>query len=236
MSTDPAVAPTIDARALYRLLSWLSPSYPVGAYTYSHGLEWAVETGEITDAHSLTLWLEDVLLFGTGWCDALIFHESWAAANVRDRGRLVHVTSLARAYQAGRERLLESGAQGRAFMDATGKSWPAATLDLLDGFRPGDVVYPVAVAVTAAGHGIGCALALHGYLHAFLANLVSAAVRLVPLGQTDGQNVIAELEPVVHGVGDRALDSGLDALGGAAMLSDIAAMRHETQYSRLFRS
>jgi urease accessory protein len=98
------------------------------------------------------------------------------------------------------------------------------------------VAYPVAVAVTAAGHDIHLGPALHAFLHAAIANLISAGVRLIPLGQTDGQRVLAALEPVIAAAAVRAMATPLDGVGGAVFRADIASMRHETQYTRLFRS
>jgi urease accessory protein len=98
------------------------------------------------------------------------------------------------------------------------------------------VALPVAVGVACAGHGIACESALHAFLHALTANWISAGVRLIPLGQTDGQCVLAALEPDVSAAATRALKTPLDELGSAAFRVDIAGMRHETQYTRLFRS
>ena len=98
------------------------------------------------------------------------------------------------------------------------------------------MAYPVAVAITAAGHGVPLAPALHGFLHAGAANLISAGVRLIPLGQTDGQRVLAALEPVLAATAEQAMATTLDDIGSAAFRADLASMRHETQYTRLFRS
>lgn len=222
--------------ALYRLLAWMSPAYPVGAFSYSHGLEWAVEAGDVSSLASLVDWLTVVLRHGSGIADAAFLAHAHRAVLAEDRGALAAVAELALAFQPSKERRLETAAQGNAFMAATEAAWPAERLTLVRDAWPDAVAYPVAVGAATAAHGIGEATALHAFLHAVTANLVSAAVRLVPLGQTDGQRALAALEPVVTETATAAHGLALDAIGGHALRSDIASMRHETQYTRLFRS
>ena len=222
--------------ALYRLMAWLSPSYPVGAFSYSGGIEWAVEAGDIKDAATLKCWLAVVLAEGGAFCDAVFFVHAHRAIAQGDDKALRKVAELAAAFAPSKERLLETTAQGRAFIEATRAAWPCAALDALAAAWDGPVAYPVAVAVAAAGHGIPIEPALNAYLHAVTANLVSAGVRLIPLGQTDGQRLLAALEPVVVATAALALTTRLDDVGSAAFRADIASMRHETQYTRLFRS
>ena len=224
----------LDHAGLYRLMTWLSPGYPVGAFSYSHGLEYAVEEGAVTDAAALEAWLADLLRFGSGRNDAILFRHAFQAA-----GRpwaLTQIAELAAAFAASSERHLETTSQGRAFAEATLDAWPCAALDRLMEAWDGPLAYPVVVAVAAAGHGLALAPSLHAYLHGFTGNLVSAGVRLIPLGQRAGQQVVAALEPAVAETVQAALVAPLEDLGGSAMLADLAAMKHETQYTRLFRS
>ena len=221
---------------LYRLMAWLSPSYPVGAFSYSGGLEWAVEAGDVTDAETLQRWLAVVIGEGGGFCDAVFLLHAHRAVAAPDDTALRAVAELAAAFTPSKERHLESTAQGRAFLDATRAAWPCAALDRLIAVWDGPIAYPVAVGVAAAGHGIPVEPGLAAYLQAVAANLVSAGVRLIPLGQTDGQRVVAALEAVVAATVERALATPLDEVGGAAFRADLASMRHETQYTRLFRS
>lgn len=238
MTTIMTMAPAagmITEGALYRLMAWLSPSYPVGAFSHSHGLEWAVETGWVRDRADLVDWLAHLLEAGSGWNDAVIFVHAHGAGG--DAGRLAALNELARANAPARERRVETMAQGTAFRLISESSWPVEGQAAL----PADVAYPVAVGALAAAHGIPAAPALTAYLHGFAANLVSAAQRLVPLGQTDGQKAIADLMATVEAVAERALaldpsGDAFDHLGGATLVSDICAMRHETQYTRLFRT
>ena len=231
-----SIAGNLNAAALYRLMAWLSPAYPIGAFSYSSGIEWAVEAGDVTDAATLERWLAVMIAEGSGFCDAVFFVHAHRAVAQRNDEALHAVAELAAAFAPSQERHLETTAQGRAFLDATRAAWPTPALDRLLAIWDGAAALPVAVAVAGAGHEITLAPALQAYLHALAANLVSAGVRLVPLGQTDGQRVLAALEPVVAATAARALATPLDDVGGAAFRADLASMRHETQHTRLFRS
>lgn len=218
-------------------MAWLSPSYPVGAFSYSSGLEWAVEAGDVVDAESLRRWITVVLESGAGFCDGVILaHAHRIAAKPDAEEALRALAELAAALAPSKERHLETTAQGRAFVDATATAWPCAALDRLAAAWDGPVTYPLAVGVAAAGHGIAVEPALTAFLQATAANLVSAGMRLIPLGQTDGQRVLAACEATVAATADRTLACALDDIGSAAFRIDIAGMRHETQYTRLFRS
>jgi urease accessory protein len=237
VSKDEDIADrSLSAADLYRLMAWLSPAYPIGAFSYSSGIEWAVEAGDITDATALERWLAVMIADGSGFCDAVFFVHAHHAATQSDESALRAVADLAVVFAPSKERHLETTAQGRAFLDTTRAAWPAPALDRLLVLSHGVVGLPVAVAVASAAHGIALAPALHAYLQALTANLVSAGVRLVPLGQTDGQRVLAALEPVVAATAKCARATALQDVGGAAFRADLASMRHETQRTRLFRS
>jgi len=217
-------------------MAWLSPAYPVGAFSYSSGIEWAVEAGDIRDAATLQDWLTTMLAGGAGFCDAVLFAQAHRAVVAGDDKALRDVAELAAALAPSKERHLETTAQGNAFLEATRAAWPCDALDRLKQIWNGPVAYPIAVAVAAAGHSVALELAISAYLQAVAANWVSAGVRLIPLGQTDGQRVLAALEPVVAAVAQRAFAATLDGIGSAAFRADLAGARHETQYTRLFRS
>ena len=228
-----------DARAqelasLPRLLLWLSPAFPVGGYSYSHGLEWVVETGAIADAVSLGDWIEDVLNHGAGRSDAIFLAHAWRALAAQNGAELIEIAELAAAFAISAERRLETLAQGTAFLAAVEAVWPHPALADLKGSK--EVAYPVAVGACAAAHGLALAASAQAFTQAFAAALVSAGVRLIPLGQTDGLRVLARLEPLLAKVVAQALATPLAAVGSASILLDIASMRHETQYTRLFRS
>jgi urease accessory protein len=225
-----------EAAALYRLMTWLSPSFPVGAFSYSSGIEWAVEAGDITDAASLRQWLSAMLTDGAGICDGIFLAHAYRAASVNDEASLAEIAELASAFVPSRERLLETTAQGRAFIDIARAAWHKAVLDGLVSACEGAIVYPVAVGLVSVAHAIPLAPTVHAFFHAVTSNWISAGARLVPLGQTDSQRLLADLEPVVANTARRALAASLDDLGSATFRADLASIRHETQYTRLFRS
>ena len=222
-----------DARTLVRLLTWLSPAFPVGSFGYSHGLEQVIADGAIRDGATLFDWLSALLEHGAGWNDAVLLKEAYGAAAAGDDARLREVSDLALAVAPSAERLGETKAQGDAFLAAV-RTWAAGAGEAAPTFSQG--AYPIAVGYGAALRALPLSDVLPAWLHAFTSNLVSIAMRAVPLGQTVGLAVLARLEPVVLRVASRASTSTLDDLGGCAFLSDIASMRHETLQTRLFIS
>jgi len=225
--------PASDHTACLPLLVWLSPAFPIGAFAYSHGLEWAVERGAVHDAPSLHGWLDDLLAHGAIRNDAVLLAESFRAAEAQDFARAAAVNELALALSPSRERRLETATQGAAFIAAVRAAWPCAALDLL-GWD--ETAYPVALGVAAAGHAVPLAATCEAFVLAFVMNLLSVGLRLGALGQTGAQKITAALLPAIRATAAFAVASTFDDLGGAALQSDIASMRHESQYSRLFRS
>lgn len=212
------------------LLVWTSPAFPVGAFTYSHGLETAVDEGRVGEAGSLLAWIEALLRHGSARNDAILAAAAWRAAS--DPAVLAEINDLALALCPGRERHLETTGQGNAFATAIRAAWP----DAVPPWPMGDLAYPVAFGSACGRAGVACGPALEAFALAFVANLVSAAIRLGAVGQTDGLRVTAATLPDVQALAAAAAAGSLDDLGGAAQQSDIAALRHETLYSRLFRS
>ncbi|MGD0432175.1 MAG: urease accessory protein UreF [Acetobacteraceae bacterium] len=215
-----------DTAGLMRLLTWLSPAFPTGAFAYSHGIEWAVETLDIRDGETLLEWLAAVIAHGSGRNDTILLRHAHRAAN--DPPALRTIAGLALATAASHERRDEALAQGAAFLRAAA-GWSPPEL-------PEDTPYAVAVGAMAGAHGIDEDATAGAYLQTFTCNLISAAVRLVPLGQTTGLRTLAALEPLILATMTATKGVTLDDLGGCAFRSDLAAMRHETQYTRLFRS
>jgi urease accessory protein len=243
ISKPPDASPDIqermngsEAAALYRLITWLSPAFPVGAFSYSSGIEWAVESGDIADADSLTHWLGVLLAEGSGFCDAVFLAQAHRAASSRDSDQLRDIAELAAAFVPSRERHLETTAQGRAFIEIARAAWNSDLLEQTIASCETSIAYPVAVGLVSAAHEIPLAPTMHAFLHALTSNWISAGARLVPLGQTDSQRVLALLEPTVAATAARAMDASLDDLGSATFRADLASMRHESQYTRLFRS
>jgi len=225
------------ADPLYRLLAWLSPAYPIGGFSYSHGVETAVEEGLIKDRATLVTWLQSVLLHGTGVVDGALFAAAWRAADAGDWRLFDSIAERAAAWRGTSEMALEARQQGGSFLSMTRTAWPHPALDAAHERLSSELSLAVAVALAAAAHGIELDRALEGFLHAFTANLISAAVRAVPLGQSDGQVALAMLEPSVRHAVEAALAVvSLDEVGTATPLLDWCSLRHETQYTRLFRS
>lgn len=236
---DTAMTDAAAMSGVYRLAVWLSPSFPVGAYTYSSGLEHAVENERVTDAESLYGWVETMLRAGQGRIDADFFRDAYGCMLDDDEDALAAVIELADAMRGTSELALESAAQGEAFLSAVRAAWPSPRLDAvaeLSKRHDRKCAYAVSAGATAAIHNVPLRDALIAFLHAVAANLVSAGLRLVPLGQTDGQRVTARLEPVVVAAADAALQRSQEDIGAATPMVDWTSMQHEIQYTRLFRS
>jgi urease accessory protein len=225
--------------ALLRQQSWLSPTFPSGSYSYSHGVEWAVEAGYIYDRESLVDWLAADLRYGSGRNEAIFFSEAWRSAVEDDRARLFEIAEVAAAFRGTSEFALESSQQALACRATLCQVWPDALIIWLAQTLSERVVPPtlaVVLGVGSARQGIPVGLALPAFLQSYVANLVTAGVRLIPLGQTQGQLAIVALEEPVLAASEQAKNATIDELGSAAFMVDLASMAHETQYTRLFRS
>ena len=214
MTTDPILT----------LTQWLSPAFPVGAFTYSHGLEALVDAGTVHDAASFSEWLTDTLHHGAGQNDVILLAHAYNADTVET---LTEIDAFARALAPSAERLLETDQQGAAF---------ARTAAAIHDLDLSTLTYPVAVGRAAHLQNLPLRDTARLFLHAFAANLTSAATRLVPLGQTEAQATLTVVTPLCQDVADQAVTLSLDDIAASTFTSDIASMRHETQYSRLFRS
>jgi len=202
------------------LIQWLSPAFPTGAFAYSHGLERQISTGVVTDAASLEVWLTNVLRYGAGWQDAVLLAQSLD-------GDSSALDDLARALQPCAERLQETREQGaalaRTVAGITGRVLPMRSL-------------PVALGEAAKPLDLPKLDVISLYLQGLAGNLVTIAIRHIPLGQTEGQLVLSRLLPLIHDLARRAADATLDDLGGCALAGDLAALQHETQDVRIFRT
>lgn len=213
--------------ALLRLMTLMSPSFPVGGFSYSHGLEQAGADGLVTDFVTLQSWLVSLIERGTIWNDAVLFAESFR----RGSAELVDLIELGEALAGSKERFLESQAQGAAFVlaaKAGGYTMPE--------HLPAKALYAIAAGSLAAAQGIAMVDGLAAFIHAFASNQVQVAIRLSLFGQAEGVRMVAALEPLIIATAGRAALSSLDDLGGSTMMAEVAAMRHETLYSRIFRT
>ena len=206
---------------LLTLTQWLSPAYPVGAFAWSHGLERAIARGDVGSRQDLAVWLSSLLEQGAGRTDAILLCAAYRAKEVAE------VAALAAALAPSRERRMETMQQGAAFATTTRAVWD---MDLPD------MAFPVAVGRAAALRALPLAPVLHVWLQAFVSNLVQAAQRLMPVGQTEGQRILAGLAPAILAVAEAAEGATLDDIGSATFAIDTASMQHESQTSRIFRS
>lgn len=217
-----------EPQALQKLLTWLSPAFPVGAFAWSAGLETAIADRVVTDSTALENWLAGTLAHGGIHTDAILLAHAHRTTSAAD---LAELADLCLALTPARERLSETSITGSSFVTAT-KAWPADILARL----PDPCPYPIAVGAIAAAHQIDLDDTLLAYLTAAVHGQVSVAVRLVPLGQTDGLRVMAALEPTIATLARAAAMATLADLGSIAYAADIAQMRHETLGPRIFRS
>ncbi len=229
---DPA-----DPSGICRLLAWLSPAFPVGSFAFSHALEAAAESGSVADRASLQNWVSAVIVCGSGRIDSDILRDAYRVAAVDDVEALLIANRRGLAFRATAEMAIETTAQGAAFLDTCRAAWPEPFLDrwakALDG---ASVCYAAAVGAAIARAGLPLEWALTAYLQAMASNLVSTGLRLGIVGQTDGQRILAALEPVICTAAARALTREPEAFGSATFAVELASMAHETQYTRLFRS
>jgi len=233
MTGITTIITTVTDSDLFRLMAWTSPAYPVGGFSYSHGIEMAVEEGRLRKQADLVAYIASVLRQGAGRVDAVLFAQAHGAP---DDARLDEIAELAAAWRGTAETALEATQQGGSFASVTVSCWPDARFAAFAARHRGRLSHAVAFGAAAGMAGIPLRPALFAFLQGFCANLVSAGVRLIPLGQTDGQIATAALLPIITACTDAALTTSLEELGTASPLLDMLSMRHETQYTRLFRS
>jgi urease accessory protein len=207
--------------AVLTLAQWFSPAYPIGSFAYSHGMEWAIETGGVHDSATLGAWVGDVLEYGAGCNDALFLAAAYGSDDPRD------VNNICRAFAPSKERLMEADLQGAAFGEITSEIW---------GHDMPPMAYPVAVGWAARLGELPLSLTSQMYLQSFASALISVGMRLIPLGQRKGHRLIQGFAPLCGRIAEQTANGDLDALSATAFLPDIASMKHETQYSKVFRT
>lgn len=227
MNTD-----TGRTTALIRLMTWLSPAFPIGAFAYSGGLETAIEDRRIHSRDSLGAWLDGLLRHGVLKADAVLFSLSYQAAHTSE---LKHISELALALAGSAERYQETVSLGTAFVEAVGE-WPCAEVLAVRAACGGKIAYPVAAGAIAGLHETGPEEAIAAFLHACLSQLVSVAIRCGVIGQRQGVGLLAGFEMQVSAMAEVIAGCHEDDLGSAAFMADISSLRHETQVTRLFRS
>ena len=232
-------SPSLTNKSLYRLIHWFSPSFPIGAYSYSRGLETAIEKGFVNNQADLVDWIETDLSHGPGWADAVLFTLVFSAAKSANDHELFDLAELAHAFRGSAELELESTSQGKAFVRAISESWSLPEIESFQkqlNARNIEITLPVAAAMSCAAEEISAREALFFFVQANASNLVSAAIRLIPLGQSEGQRALLALETSICKVVEKAPTITLDTFGASTPMIDIMSIAHETQYTRLFRS
>ena len=228
-----------STRDLLRLQAWLSPAFPTGGFSYSHGLEEAVMRGDLGTADGLFKWAEAAVSFGCGRVDAMLLVEAWRAVAAGEQERLFKVAEIGAAMRGTTELAIESVSQGEAFINTVQLAWPEVLMgsDIEKLLSSGiNLALPVSVGIITASHEVSLEAVIPMYLQSFGVGIVSAGVRLIPLGQTDGQRVTARLQPVVERASIAVLSASFEDIGGAAPIIDLASMTHEVRNGRLFRS
>lgn len=223
-------------QALYLLQTWFSPSFPIGAYTYSHGLENAFETGLVTNLDQAVEWVSNIVRLGSGFADAIFVKEAYQAVAADDYDALSRQCEFAAAFAGTKELRLESEAQGAAFIEIIQKTEPSEALEKLIAHNGGPYPYAIIAGALAGEKRVEQSAIMTAYLHGFVSNLSSALVRIIPLGQTEGQIIIARLSPVIEETVSAAMETPLNEISSSALMVDLTSMQHETQYTRLFRS
>ncbi|QQR40131.1 urease accessory protein UreF [Devosia rhizoryzae] len=217
------------SQSLQKLLTWLSPAFPVGAFAWSAGLETAIVQGIVHDRSTAEDWIGGTLQHGGIKTDAILLahaHRSFA-----DRQALRELADLSLALTPARERHAETVLTGNAFVLATA-AWPADQPAPL----PKPCPYPVAIGAVTGSHNIDLGETLVALLTTTVHSQVSVAVRLVPIGQSDGLAIMASLEPAIAALALLCQHATLDDIGSVAYGADIAQMQHETLATRIFRS
>lgn len=214
---------------LQKLLTWLSPAFPVGAFAWSAGLETAIVQHKVTDRASAQDWISGALQHGGLKTDAILLAHAHKSSS--DPAALASLADLCLALAPARERHAETVLTGNAFVLASA-AWPTDRQVTL----PKPCPYPIAVGALAGAHAIGLHDTLVAFLTATVHSQVSVAVRLVPIGQSDGLAIMAALEPSIAELADLCQHAALDDIGSVAYGADIAQMQHETLPTRIFRS
>ena len=215
----PMYTPT-DSK-LITVMQWLSPAFPIGGFAYSHGLEWAINKGYVSNREELQNWVSDLLEYGSLKNDAILIKLVLKGSDPKE------INEIAIALCPANERLSETQLQGGAFCKIMREVW-SLEID--------DLALPIALALAAKNENIDQNLVVPAYLHSFCSNLISVAMRLIPIGQTDGQKTLRELSPLISDSVRAVAKSDKDDLGSACFLSDVSAMQHEYLQPRVFKT
>ena len=202
------------------LQTWFSPAFPTGAFSYSHGMESAIQDNLVKDVGSLKSWIDSLLCHGSGRSDGIFLKAAYEGVN--------EANGLCLALCGSKERLRETMELGQAFSRVVRASY--------DVKLPDRTAYPVAIGMTAQQIGLDLTLTLQSYLQAFASNLISVGVRTIPIGQQAGQDCLIGLYPVIQNMARQIKSESLDEVGTATFVSDLMAMKHEKSVPRIYRT
>ena len=223
-------------KSLYYLLTWFSPSYPIGSYAYSHGLEYAVESKVIKDISDLSSWINDFLIYGSAYNDAIIISCGYNAIVDNDLNKLEEISQIGKAFKPSKEIALESNQQGISFVHAVSSSLKSDKFDSLIKIIKENISFPIVVACAGATCKVNKLDLINAYLHAFVSNIISAALRLMSIGQTESQVLLIKFKKKVELLTKKIISKNIDDLGSSVLIGEWSSAKHEKQYSRLFRS
>ena len=221
---------------LYHLLSWFSPNYPVGSYAYSHGLEYAVETGIVDNIYHLENWIKDLLFYGTGANDAIFINQTYESILSNNYKLFVDIAIMSKSCIPTQEIALESEQQGISFYKVTSATLSSKKFEKLINSIMSYITYPIVVGCAGALINIKKIHLINSYLHAFISNILSAALRIMPVGQTDIQCLLFKFKKDIQTISINTLSKSIEDIGSSTFMIDWASANHEGQYSRLFRS
>lgn len=223
----------LENLALLRLMHLISPTLPIGSFTYSQGIEWAVEAAWIQEVNQLEAWLSSQLQANITQLELPLLKRMYAALIEHDLASLEHWIAIANANRETAELLLEEKNRGRALTDLL----IALEIPEAVGLKPLLSQSQVAAFALASVHWqIPIEQAAYGYAWSWLENLVLAAVKIIPLGQTQGQKTLQHMTPQLLQAVEQGLQIVDENIGASLFALAIASSRHETQYTRLFRS
>ena len=223
-------------KSLYYLLTWFSPSYPIGSYAYSHGLEYAVESKVIKDISDLSSWINDFLIFGSGYNDGILISCGYNAVVDNDINKLEEISQIGKAFKPSKEIALESNQQGISFVHTVSSSLKSDKFDSLIKIVKENISFPIVVACAGATCKVNKLDLINAYLHAFVSNIISAALRLMSIGQTESQILLIKFKKEVELLTKNIISKNIDDLGSSVLIGEWSSANHEKQYSRLFRS
>lgn len=224
---------TTETLSRLRLMQLISPSLPVGAFTYSQGLEWSVECGWVEDEVALSRWVEGILQAGMTYVEIPLLARLFRACTEEDESALIYWSNYLLASRESRELRDEENNRGRALATLL----PELGLHAPESWQPQLRRCQLAgFAYAAQQWSIPLHEAALGYLWGWLENSVLAGVKIIPLGQTAGQRVMADLAEQITAVVSHGLQLEDEEIGASCTAMAIASSRHETQYTRLFRS